>query len=173
MKRRRIAAMGLVAAGLLTGACQPQNGSNGGGNNPPPAHAGNAGRIEITWNIRGITQEDSYAAANSGHQDRYILNALSGPGPVASVTADQTSKGTLLCIITYISGDGKYYIVDEAHDNNPGSVTCRSDNGKVGYALKHYRGLTAPANGILDPSCPCNPGTLILNVTWLGRSGRA
>lgn len=151
-----VGALGLLLA--VTTACNPTpNGST------PRRSAGN---IEITYTLQGVTHEESFPAGSDGQRD-YRLTPAVALGATASITADQTSAGFLSCLITYVSPlNDQLYIIDYARDPKPGSVTCRSDHGKIADTLQHMKGKKIPPG---QPADCCKPDTLTLNVTWLKR----
>lgn len=155
--------MAATLALLLVAACQPTPEPS-----PAPGIVHVAGQITIKWNIRGMFSQETYPAAPGGVQDRYLHNATTNPGPVASVAASQAGAGTLVCTIEYIDEQHKYHLVDHARTTYKyGSVKCSSDLPRLEDALKRP-GLSPPKDQPKD--CQCTPGTLILTVLWGSRS---
>ena len=169
--RFRAFVMLLIASLGFATACTPPTTSPAPTKKPGPVvpdHGANK-LIHITFTIRGIPQGVTHLAAPGGQDDRTLLNASTGPGPNAEVTAYQDGPGFLSCLITYQFGANKLYIVDYEHNNASGhpGVHCVVNHQKIAFAMIHSNPKTIPQPA--PEGCVCEPDTITLNVTWLKR----
>jgi hypothetical protein len=122
-------------------------------------------QLEVHWNLRDHTVDENIpdGPGSEGQRDK-IVERVETLGSTVSVTVDRQLHGFYACLIVYHASNDLHYVVDYAHDNNPGSVTCRSDHQAIQRAMQRTGGR---ARDVCGPGVCGGRDTLTLNITWL------